>query len=62
MGWLLPEGRVTESHLDGIKILVMLCGTNMDRILGGSKLICISAIDGDVGASVVEDSFEPERE
>ena len=62
MGLFLPEGRVTESHLDGIEILVMLGGTNMDWILVGSKLIRISAIDGDVGAGVVEDSIEPERE
>ena len=62
MGLLLPEGRVTESHLDGIEILVMLGGTNMDRILRGSKLIRISAVDGDVGAGVVQDSFEPEWE
>ena len=62
MGWLLPEGRVTESHLDRIEILVMLCGTNMDGIFRGSKLIGISAVDGDVGASVIEDSIEPERE
>ena len=62
MGWLLPEGRVTESHLDRIKILIMLSGTNMDRILRGSKLIRISAVDGDVGAGIVQDSFEPERE
>ena len=38
----------------------MLRGTNMNRILRGSKLISISAIDGDVGAGVVEDSLEPE--
>ena len=40
----------------------MLRGTNMNRILRGSKLIGIGAIDGDVGAGVVEDSLEPERE
>ena len=40
----------------------MLCGTNMDGIVRGPKLIGISAVDGDVGASVIEDSIEPERE
>ena len=58
----LPERCVAESHLDGIEILVVLCCTDMDRILGGAKLIRSSAIDGDVGAGVVEDSLEPEWE
>ena len=34
----------------------------MDGILRGSKLVGISAIDGDVGAGVVKDSIETERE
>ena len=56
-----PERCVTESHLDGIEVFVVLGGTDMDRILRGPKLIRSGAIDGDIGAGVVEDSPEPER-
>ena len=38
----------------------MLRGTNMDWILRRSKLIGSSAIDGDIGAGIVEDSVESE--
>lgn len=40
----------------------MLSGADMDGILSRSELIGISPVDGDVGACVIEDSLETERE
>ena len=59
---LSPEVCVTESHLDGVEVLVVLGGTNMDWVLRGPEVTLCGAVDGDVGARVVEDPVEPERE
>ena len=59
---LSPEVRVTESHLDGVEVLVVLGGANMDWVLRGPEVTVRGAVDGDVGAGVVEDPTKPERE
>ena len=57
-----PEVRVTESHLDRVEVLVVLSSTNMDWVLRGPEVALCGAVDGDVGAGVVEDPTKPERE
>ena len=57
-----PEVCVTESHLDRVEVLVVLGGTNMDWVLRGPEIAVRGAVDGDVGARVVEDPTKPERE
>ena len=57
-----PEVRVAESHLDGVEVLVVLGGTNMDWVLRRPEVALHGAVDGDVGARVVEDPTKPERE
>ena len=59
---LSPEVCVTESHLDRVEVLVVLGGTNMDWVLRGPEIAVRGAVDGDVGARVVEDPTKPERE
>ena len=57
-----PEARVTESHLDRVEVLVVLGGADMDWVLRRPEVTVRGAIDGDVGARVVEDPTKPERE
>ena len=57
-----PEVCVTESHLDRVEVLVVLGGADVDWVLGGPEIALCGAVDGDVGASVVEDPTKPERE
>ena len=59
---LSPEVRVAESHLDGVEVLVVLGGTDVDWVLRGPEVTVRGAVDGDVGAGVVEDPTKPERE
>ena len=57
-----PEVCVTESHLDRVEVLVVLSGADMDWVLRGPEVTLRGAVDGDVGAGVVEDPTKPERE
>ena len=57
-----PEVCVTESHLDRVEVLVVLGGADMDWVLRGPEVTLRGAVDGDVGAGVVEDPTKPERE
>ena len=57
-----PEVCVTESHLDGVEVLVVLGGADMDWVLRGPEVTVHGAVDRDVGAGVVEDPTKPERE
>ena len=59
---LSPEVCVTESHLDRVEVLVVLGGTDVDWVLRRPEVTLCGAVDGDVGASVVEDPTKPERE
>ena len=59
---LSPEVCVTESHLDGVEVLVVLGGADVDWVLRRPEVALRGAVDRDVGASVVEDPTKPERE
>ena len=57
-----PEVRVTESHLDRVEVFVVLGGADVDWVLRRPEIAVHGAVDGDVGAGVVEDPTKPERE
>ena len=59
---LSPEVCVTESHLDRVEVLVVLGGADVDWVLRRPEVTVHGAVDGDVGARVVEDPTKPERE
>ena len=57
-----PEVRVTESHFNGVEVLIVLGGADVDWVLRRPEVPVRGAVDGDVGARVVEDPTKPERE
>ena len=59
---LSPEVRVAESHFNGVEVLVVLSGANMDWVLRRPEIAVRGAVDRDVSAGVVEDPTKPERE